>query len=62
MSVQLKEYTDRFPNKEAWYKYHITIGCYLPKETCFKWSWGIEKGLRNLRKFITTTFFNYNIL
>ena len=56
MAVQLKEYTDRFPNKEAWYKYHISIGCYLPKETCFKWSWGIEKGLRNLRNFIGTTF------
>jgi len=58
MRIQLKEYTDRFPNKEHWHQYQISIGTYLPKLTCYKWAWGIEKGLKNLRNlFLILTFY-----
>ena len=57
MRIQLKEYTDRFPNKEHWHQYQISIGTYLPKLTCYKWAWGIEKGLKNLRNLFSTLTF-----
>jgi len=51
--VELREYTDRFPNKELWHKHQLSIGNYLPNENCYNWDWGIRQALNNQCNFIT---------
>ena len=48
----MREYSEKFPNKETWHKSHKQNGYYIPSITTYDWKWAVYLDLNNLRKFL----------